>query len=902
MRVIEGLLADAARQPAGLLLEGDAGIGKTTLWLEALDRARDAGFRVMSARASEAETKLAYGSVADLLSSVDAAAFSGLPSVQRVALGRVLMHDDGGGPETDQRVVAAAVLSLIEILAREAPVLVGVDDVQWLDSCSREVLAFVVRRLRGAVAVIVSERTESSRDAAVPWLHLPRPDALVRLRVGALNLGGLHELIISRLGCSLPRPTITRIAQVSAGNPFYALEMARAIDSGPDLPSTLAELVRLRLADLNADTYDALLAAASVPDPTVELLAQATETTPSAMAATLEDAENRSIVEISGNRVHFTHPLVAHGVYVGADGPRRRRMHRKLAAVVREPEVKARHLALASTRNDPEILKALDEAADAARARGAPSAAAELVDLAIRLGGDTASRRLRSASHHFRAGDHDTAYEVLMPAMADLRPGLLRALALNLLAGIYIYRRSFAEATEVLVEAVSNCADNPPVHVQTLLMLSFTQANQGRYDEALHSAEQAAKDAEALGINVLTSQALADLQVVKALSGDGFDEDGLNRAVELEDPNFDAPIPFRAHSAAVQVLAWAGRLDEAHEHVLALRRSCIERGADSDMLFVAVWSTLINVWLGNFPAASDSADDAIERAQQIGGDHGLVIALTVRGLVSAYAGRVEQARADARAAIEAAERFNAPLLSDWPIITLGFVSVSVGDAEQALRDLDPLLSATDRLRCTEIIKAAFIPDAVEAMVTLGRSAQAEPLVTALERNGSKLDRPWMLAIAARCRAMIYAAAGDLAAAEDSLSRAMAEHERLEMPFERARTQLLLGQVQRRNRQKRYASETLTDALQTFERLGAPLWADRARATLDRTNVPRGRTVDLTPSEQRVAELVAAGMMNRDIAAKLFISAKTVEANVTRIYRKLGIHSRAELGRLMGQRQ
>ena len=475
----------------------------------------------------------------------------------------------------------------------------------------------------------------------------------------------------------------------------------------------------------------------------------------------------------------------------------------------------------------------------------------------------------------------------------------MRALALNLLAGIWIYRRSFEEAAAVLKDAVSDAEENIGVLAQTLLTLSFAQANSGDYEEALSNSEAAVKYAEELGVPVLTSQALADRLILSALCGRGFDEASLLRAVDLEDPDVDVPIPFRGHSAAAQVLSWAGRLDEAHEHMQVLRRRCIDRGADSDMLFVAVWSALINVWRGNFAEGAETADDAMERAEQMGGDHGLVIALTVRGLVAAYTGRVEAARADARAAIEAAERFGAPSLADWPIMTLGFVNVSLGDYESALADLQPLVSSFDQLYCTEIIKAGFVPDAVEALVGLGRIAEAEPMIEALERNGRRLDRSWMLAIAARCRAMALASSGDVEAAERAARQAMVEHDRLSMPFERARTQLLLGQLQRRKRQKHSAAATLGEALVAFETLGSRLWADRARAELARTNVTPGRANELTPSEQRVAELAASGMTNRDVAATLFVSAKTVEANLTQVYRKLGIRTRAELGRRMG---
>jgi ATP/maltotriose-dependent transcriptional regulator MalT len=493
-----------------------------------------------------------------------------------------------------------------------------------------------------------------------------------------------------------------------------------------------------------------------------------------------------------------------------------------------------------------------------------------------------------------------SAHAVLAPAIEQLDPGAMRALAWNLLAGLWVYQRSFTEAEDVLKRAVVDAEGNPAVLTQTLVMLSFAQANSGDYEEALRNSIDAVKHAETVGLPVMISQALADWQVLSALCGQGFDEVSLRRALELDDPDVDVPVPFRAHSAAAQVLAWAGRLDEARGHVQILRRRCVERGADIDMLFVAVWNALIDVWRADFTDAEQTADDAVERAEQIGGDHSLVIALTVRGLVAAYTGNVEQARADAHAAIGAAERFGAPLLAEWPRMTLGFLGVSTGDYEQAIRDLHPLVMGFDQLKSMEIIKAGFIPDAVEAMVALGQLADAEPMVAALERDGRRLGRPWMVAIGCRCRGIMLAAQGDVPAAELAVRQAIVEHGRLPMPFERARTLLLLGQLQRRQRQKHVAATTFGEALRIFEELGTPLWSERVRSELARTKVNQSRDLELTPSQRRVAELAATGLTNRDVAAKLFVSAKTVEANLTQIYRKLGIRTRAELGRVMAE--
>ncbi len=343
-------------------MEGEAGIGKTTLWLAALEQARHRGFHVLSARAWEAESVLAYGTVTDLLGDVDAEVLAGLPDVQRVAVDRVLSHDISGGPQTDQQVVAAALMTIVAALASQAPILIAIDDVQWLDPSSRAVVSFVARRLRGRACLIATARSEPDGESVLSWLQLGTPDGISRMKVGPLSLGGVHELLSARLGRSFPRPTMVRIADVSGGNPFYALEIARAIDGqstrpDADLPHTLTELVRIRIGRLDADAANVLLAAACVANPTVDMLARATRTSIERTTELLEDAESHGAVVIDGNRVRYSHPLLAHGVYVDAAPARRRQMHRALADVVTQPELKARHLALAASSKNPELLQ-----------------------------------------------------------------------------------------------------------------------------------------------------------------------------------------------------------------------------------------------------------------------------------------------------------------------------------------------------------------------------------------------------------------------------------------------------------------------------------------------------------------------------------------------------------------
>jgi DNA-binding CsgD family transcriptional regulator len=291
----------------------------------------------------------------------------------------------------------------------------------------------------------------------------------------------------------------------------------------------------------------------------------------------------------------------------------------------------------------------------------------------------------------------------------------------------------------------------------------------------------------------------------------------------------------------------------------------------------------------------------MERAQQLEGDVPLAAALSMRAAIAAHEGRAEDTRRDVHAALAASQRSGAYLFAQWPLISLGFLELSLNDCGAALGALEPLLAALDAGKNgTELIMAGSVPLAAETLIALGRGAEAEPLIDRLEANGRALDRAWMLATGGRCRAMLLAADGDVDGALRSAQQAMTEHDRPPMPFERARTQLVLGRLQRRQRRKDDAAVTMKQALETFEALNTPLWAERARTELNRSSSGSRRDTALTPSEQRVAELAATGLTNREVAAALFISPKTVEANLARIYRKLGIASRAELGHHMGR--
>lgn len=902
LRLVSQFLRSAAHEPSALVIEGEPGIGKTTLWLSSVEQARDDGFQVFAARVGQAESVLAYAAVADLLRGVDAAVLADLPDVQRIAIDQVLLRASTEDHTTDQRVVAAAFAAVFDRLTANAPVLVAIDDAQWLDRSSQDIVAYAARRFQARVGLLLTERSDADGGNTVSWLQMSRPDGIERMRIGPLSLGGLHALISGRLGRTFPRPTMVRIADISRGNPFYALELARAIDarsSNTDsgLPGSLSELMRLRLGRLDRDVRHLLLATASVADPTVEFLADITGATAERTVELLSEAEAKGIIGIDGGVVRFSHPLLAQSIYTDASPAQRRAMHRSLARKLELPELRARHMALAASSADPETMRALDTAAEAAAARGAPAAAAELLELAIGLGGDQPERRIRAAEHHFSAGDPDRARALLEKTIDQLPIGTPRGAALNLMAEVHLYNDDWSEAVAVLERALLDADGNPALLARTLILLAFGQRMVAKFEDSLDSVRKAVSVAEEFGDPALISRALAMSVQLNFMYGHGVDEQSLRRAVELEDLDTDVLIPFSASMIEGLMLAWTGRLDAAQERMEALQRRCAEHGAENDLTAVASCHAMIEIWRGNFAAAAGLADEAMERAEQGGGS--LAIALSMRAMVASYIGSEQDTRAHARAVLDIAKRSASPRLAEWPAMTTGFLDISVGKYADAIAALQPMRRTFEAIPGTEIMTASFIPDAVEALISLGRSAEAESLIDALERNGSRLDRPWMLAVGARCRSMWLAAQGDVEAAARKAQEAMAEHDRLPMPFERARTQLLLGQLQRRQRQKERSRATLREALAAFERMGTPRWADRVRAELARAEVAPTRDLELTPSEQRVAELAASGMTNKDVAAALFISPKTVEANLARVYRKLGIKTRAELGRIIG---
>ncbi len=442
MEVILRLLSAPDRLPGVAVLPGEAGIGKTTLWLAGVDAAADRGYRILLSRPSEAETRFSFAGLTDLLGSASEVVAE-LPTVQRQALEAALLL---GEPEIhiDERAVAAAFLETVRRLSQDGPVCVAVDDVQWLDAASLAALRYALARLEGErVAALVAVRGD------VPdWLRRAVPEDRRRtVHVTGLSLGATHELLRARLDATFPRPTLTRLWETSRGNPFFALELATALRRrggtlapGDDLPipSSLDELLGARIDGLGTAALEVARAVAAVADPNLTVLEAALG---DHFERALAEALNAKILELDGEHVRFTHPLLGSAVSARQTPARRRSLHARLADVVLSAEERARHLALATAAPDGDVASVLEKAAQTALLRGAPPTAADLAEQALRLtpasSPDDARRRLLvAADMHNRAGDSDRAIALLEQARAAARPGNERATIVAHLAGV----------------------------------------------------------------------------------------------------------------------------------------------------------------------------------------------------------------------------------------------------------------------------------------------------------------------------------------------------------------------------------------------------------------------------------------------------------------------------------
>ncbi|MEV5745365.1 LuxR C-terminal-related transcriptional regulator [Microbispora rosea] len=899
---------------AACLIEGEAGVGKSTLWRAGVAIAQRRGHQVLACAPAEAETRLAYSALGDLLDPVPPALIADLPMPQRLALDAVLLLSEPDVP-LHERAVAMGFLSILRLLALSSPVLVAVDDAQWLDAPSARVLAYACRRLmEERVAVLACARTDFAARVAADLERNVGMARLRRLSLGPVGPAALHRVLRDHLGVSLPRHVLLRIRGVTRGNVFHAMEIARVLASRTDslapnealpVPVPLRKLVAQRVATLPERTREALLAASALARPTVELVQAVNRKWQG--GSVLEPAERAELITLDGDRLRFTHPLIASALYAGTTPDGRRELHGRLAQVVADVEERARHVALSAVGLSETVAAVLDDAAVAARARGAPAAAAELYELA---GGSTPAhrpearrrRRIDAAECHFMAGDLGRARLLLEEIVAECPTGLERARVLHLLGEVRYHDDSFPEAARLLRLALAEAGEDLAIRVTIERDLAYvTHTHQDMAVAAAH-ARAALEAAEEHGEPGPLAEAMASVAITEFLLGQGFNERQMQRALALEDVTRSVSAPMRPSVIHGMLMFLSGRPRPAHASLERLRGRLVERGDETALPFVVFMLAFEACARGDVRDAERYAAEGLEAAATEETDVLRAHLLTASAVVDAYLGRTETARSAAEEAVALFDGVGCPRWAAWPRSVLGFLHLSNDDPSAAVRTLSPLITSLTVPGSTELVIAPFPPDAVEALVAVGDLRTAESALECFERRGALEDRPWALATSRRCRGLLLAARGDLHGGLAALEQALVAHERLPHPVDLARTLLVLGGLQRRANRRREARRTLERALAIFGEVGAEQWARRTRAELTRLGSQRPGGSALTPREEQVARWAATGATNREIAAALLVSPKTVEANLARAYRKLGIRSRAQLGALMTERQ
>jgi len=824
---------------------------------------------------------------------------------QRRALDVALLRMEAEGPPPLPRAVSLGVLGVLRALAASEPVVIAVDDVQWLDRPSASTLEFAVRRLRSEPIGIVLARR--GVDADVPLaLDRARPgEAVRRLLVGPLGGDSLERLVRARLDVHLGPPALRQLEAASGGNPYFALELARSLEErdvplGPGeplpVPVSLRMLLGERLADLAPAAREVALAAAALARPTVALVGASLRSADP--AAALAGAVDAGVLEIDGDRLRFAHPLIASVVYADAPAARRRALHARIAEVVEESEERARHLALAAEAPDEDVAASLDRAARSVRARGAPGDAAELYEEARRLTpplqtDDAARRAVDAAECHFEGGDFGRVRALLEEVTAGTHSAE-RARALAFLGWVRAHQEGFGVGADIFRAALEAVGPDIPRRIEIERGLAWSLHNLGDLHAAEIHSRAALEMAERLREPSLLARALANMAFHEAVTGGADPVSRIESALALDDPGEWQTALGRPRWIQAMILQWRGELEPAAAALDEMYRAAVDRGDEHSLPYIYFYLARVELLRGRFESASAYAQRQYEAAVETGQESERPFGLAIKALVDAHLGRVEAAREASDEGMPLALRLGVVPAYLELRAARGFLELSLGSHEEALRFLGSLREEVAKAGFGEPALFRFHGDAIEALVGLGKLEEAASLIGELEERGEALQHRWANAVAARCRGLLAAARGDLPDAFAALERAFELHEGLGQPLELARTHLVMGTIRRRSRQKRAARDSLQAALGSFEELGARLWAERARAELARIGGRAPAADALTPTERRVAELVAAGGTYREVADALFISPKTVQWNLSKIYRKLGIRSRAQL--------
>ena len=890
---LRAFLDDPAKR--AVVLTGGPGIGKTTLWQAGVDGARERGSRVLAARPSESDGPLSFTALIDLLDGIDVDTL-GLPEPQAHALEVALLRAEPGTGRAEPHAYAVSSLNALRSLATREPVLVAVDDLQWLDDQSAEALVYTARRLGDARIRFLLARRSGRTTALEAALEGP---GLEHVDVQPLSLGALRRMLRDRLGLSLSRHVLRRIADATLGNPLFALEVGRTlVDTGQPaigeelpLPDAVEDLLGTRVARLPAPVRRLLLAVAVSGDLRPAELAELGE------AEALDDAVDAGVLVVEDGRIRAAHPLVAAAARKHAGSRERRELHRELSQIVDDGQLRARHLALATPRPDAEVARIVSAAAAAASARAARQEAADLAEHALRLtpsaSPERSARLLALAEYLLQAGERDRATELLTTVVDSLPAGALRARGWFALAeGAFTHNDEIVDFFE---RALEESRDEPGLHASVLARMSgntvFTRV--ARLAEAESWALEARQEAERAGADERT--ALYALAWARSLRGQPID-DVSERFSSVSGTAY--PVGQFPDRVQVQRYFWRGELDQARALLGRLFPIADERGEPYSYALLRLHLCQLEQRSGNWDAAEQVLEEWAADREVVGWPmHQRSLALSAAGR-----GLPEETERWAAETLRRADQTGTRWDRLEALRARGSAALLTHDPELAAESLREVWEHTRREGVDEPGAFPVAPDLVEALLELGAADEAEAVVERLGELARAQEHPWALATAGRCRALVSLTRTYDEEAATELAGAASAYGELGLRSDRARSLLGLGRAQRRFKKWAAARASLEEALAIFEETGAPGWAEQVRSELERVGGRRPKSKGaLTPAEQRVVELATEGRSNKEIAGELFVTVNTVEVHLSHAYAKLGVRSRSQLARAHAER-
>ena len=880
------LLDGARHSTARLELIGEPGIGKSALFDVILSEARSRRFVVLQARPSQAETPLAFAVLGDLLRNITD--LGALPPPQARAMEAALGRRSDDAAPTSTHALGAGLAGLLGALAAAGPTLLAVDDMQWVDAASADVLAFALRRLPATNTVALVARRPGGPS------HFTADE---QLELAALPAQVIERVALEHSPRAVPSTVMERVVQTSGGNPLFAIELVRSLSSRVvqplvpmPVPASLTQLVEGRIAALPPATIEVLAAASLLAAPTIDRLAEL------GMLDDVAPAEVAGVVQIVTRQVEFVHPLLASAAHDAIPGSQRLRLHRRLAEVTDGLE-RCVHLALGTDRRDGAVADELARAVPGLLASGAVAEAADLAVLSLSItptdDPDLCGRMLTCADALFRSGRTEEALAQLQAARRDAPTNDLAARAMLGLATIEYSHTDNSDDAAALARQALELTDDAVLLAEAHTILS--RVNYTDFDAAADHAAEALRLMELTNTDdgLALAMAISASAAAAFMAGRGLDRAMFARAIDLERGSAISAADSAAGALAA-LLKYADDLDESRE----MLESLVDEADDGSLPYVLGHLPQLELWTGRWDVAEECAHRQLDLARRTQQESQVQAALFNVAVVAAFRGLVGDALPRATALYDEGRATGALWTERNGAGLLGFLAMSTGDAAAAVAYLGRYDELGEAMNLREPGYLRFFGDFVEGLVAVGEIDRADELLDRIEPRATRLHRPSAIGSVRRGRALVAAHAGDAESALAAARAAVAAYDGTALVYDRARAMLTLGAVLRRFKLRAEARTVLSEALASFEAMGAASFVERTRLELARVGIRGATSLALTETESRVATLAASGRTTRQIADGLFISTKTVEANLTRIYRKLGVANRAELSTVL----